>query len=182
MKLTSQMKIIILLVGFGIFAILMFFFGYGIMAGRTASLADGVAQRRLELDVLQREQKSFEQGKIDLAALDKSSYPPDELFSRDTKLVKEIQQLEAAAQTYVLDMDLRVTGTVKSATKVHGTTAELYSIPYTLNLDGSVDNVLMFVQKMEHLPFITHVKTISIRAVSDDEVKATINPQFFIKK
>jgi Tfp pilus assembly protein PilO len=182
MKLTNQIKIIILSVGFAAFTALMFMFGYDILAGRTDALANNVAQKRLELDVLQREQKSFEQGQIDLAELAKSSYPPEELFSSDTKVVKEIQLLESTAQKYSLSLKLSVAGTAESALKVAGTSGELFAVPYQLTLSGNFDNVLQFVQQIERMPFVTRVEAIAVNAVSDSEVEVVINSQFYIKK
>jgi Tfp pilus assembly protein PilO len=182
MQLTSQMKIILVLVGFAIFAILMFLFGYKIMAGRNQAIADTVAQRRLELEVLQREQVSFEQGKKDLARLADATYKPDELFSHDTKVVKEIQQLETAAHRYNVELDLQVSGTAATAKRVDGTSGELYVIPYTINLTGSFDNTALFMQVAERLPFITHAKELSITVGAKDEAKTVISSEFYIKK
>ena len=111
MKLNSKIKIILVLVGFVLFTGAMFWFGYDIIGARNHALADSIAKQRVELNLLQREQKSFEEGKKDLAELAKSAYPPEDLFSRDTKVVKEIQQLEAVAQKY--DIDLTFENTLK---------------------------------------------------------------------
>ena len=88
--LTNKVKIIILVAVFFLFALGMYLFGFGIMASKNQIVSDAIAQQNVELEVLLREQKSFEQGKKDLAILEKSQFPPDELFSSDTKVVKEI--------------------------------------------------------------------------------------------
>lgn len=185
-KLTSKSKIIILVVGFVVFAICMYIFGYGIMANKNQVVADAISQQNVELEILQREQKSFEQGKKDLAVLAKSQYPPDELFSSDTKVVKEIQQLEAAAQRYGLDLNIIVSGTVKDAKPVDATSSGLIAVPYTLSVSGPLENILLYMQLVEHMPFVTHAKnlTISMLAVSEDEeeAKATFTSEFYIKK
>ncbi len=180
--INSKTRIILLLVVFVLFAAGMFFFGYGIMAGRNQVTADAVAARRVELEVLQREQKSFEQGKKDIAQLKESSYPPEELFSSDTKVVKEIQKLEEAAQRYNLELDITVTGTTKTALKVTGTTGELYAVPYTITLNGDFNNILLFMQTAERLPFITHTKILSVTVAAEDGSRTVITSEFYLKK
>lgn len=179
--LSGKFKIISLIVGFALFILVMFLFGYGIMGDRNQSLAEDVSQRRLELEVLLREQRNFEQGKKDLAKLEEAMYPPDELFSRDTKLVKEIQQLEAAAQAYNLGMKISISGTTKTATKVATTTGELFSIPYTLTLEGAFSDTLMFMQTMEKLPFVTHGKEVSVSVGAENKSITVIASEFYIK-
>lgn len=180
--ITSKAKIILVIVLFILFAAGMFLFGYGIMAGGNQATADIVAQKRIELEVLEREQKSFEQGKIDLAQLDSSSYPPDELFSRDTKVVKEIQQLEAAAQRFGLELSISVTGSTKTAVKVPNTSADLYAVPYTITLDGPVTSVLQFMQTAERMPFITHAKDVAINVGLAEKTTTIISSEFYVKK
>jgi hypothetical protein len=180
--INSKTKIILVVALFVIFAAGMFFFGYGILAGSNQANADIVAQKRIELEVLEREQKSFEQGKKDLADLASSSYPPDELFSRDTKVVKEIQQLEAAAQRYSLDLSIAVTGSTKTAVKVPNTSGDLYAVPYTITLDGPITNVLQFMQTAERMPFITHAKDVAISVGLAEKTTTVISSEFYVKK
>lgn len=180
--MSSKFKFILLVVLFAVFAVGMYAFGYNVMAAKNQLLADSIAQRNIELEVLKREQISFEQGKIDLAILEKSQYPPDELFSRDTKVVKEIQQLEAAAQRYDLDLKIAVAGSVKDAKPVEGTSAGLFVIPYSITVDGTPDNILMFIQATERMPFLTHVNTLSINVESAERTTAIIRSEFYIKK
>lgn len=184
--LTNKLKIIILIVVFAVFAICMYTFGYGIMAGKNQVVADSISQQNVELEVLLREQKSFEQGKKDLAVLAKSQYPPDELFSSDTKVVKEIQQLEAAAQQYGLELQITVAGTVKEAKPVEGTGSGLIAVPYTLAVRGEFDKILLYMQLVEHMPFVTHAKNLDITvtnaAEAGDVASAIFTSEFFIKK
>lgn len=180
--INSKTKTILLLAGFVVFAALMFFFGYDFMAGRNQLTADAVAAKRVELEVLDREQKSFEQGKKDLAILEASEYPPEELFSSDTKVVKEIQLLEEAAARYSLELNIAVTGNAKSAVKVPGTGSELYAIPYTITLEGIFANVLLFMQNQERMPFIAHAKDVSVTVSTEDKTRTVITSEFYIKK
>lgn len=179
---TSKIKIIALVSIFILFATGMYLFGYGIMASRNQELTDTIAKRNVDLEVLQREQKSFEQGKKDLAILQKSQYPPDELFSSDTKVVKEIQLMESSAQRYNIDLTINVTGSQQDAMPVAGTSSQLSAIPYTLTLNGPFGNILMFMQSAEHMPFVTHVNNLSLTVSAGDKSRATIGSEFYIKK
>ncbi len=179
---TNKTKIIIVIVGFIIFAVLMFTFGYKILGDKNQTLADGAAEQHKQLEVLQREQRSFEQGKKDLANLKDSAYPPEDLFSSDTKVVKEIQQMEDAAQRYGLEMKLSVTGTQKTALRVPNTASELYTVPYTLTLDGNFGNAIQFMQAAEHMPFVTHTQNISVKVGDKNKTTTLISSEFFIKK
>lgn len=181
-NITSKIKLIVLIVVFIIFATVMYLYGYGIMGMRNQSVSDELGKRNIELEVLLREKKSFEQGKKDLAVLEKSDYPPDELFSSDTKVVKEIQLLETAAQRYNLDITIAVSGSVKEAKKVEGTTSELFAVPYTLTVTGSIESVLQFIQAAERMPFVSQAKTLNISADSKNGYKAAISSEFYIKK
>ena len=181
-KTNNKIKIIVLITGFVLFAAMMFLFGYGIMAKKNQAIADSIAKSNVELEVLLREQKSFEQGKKDIASLEKSQYPPNELFSSDTKLVKEIQQLESTAQRYGLDLKITVPGTLKDAKTPVGTSGDLIAVPYIMNLDGSFENILLFTQALERMQFATHLTSLSLAVVEDDVTKATYTSEFYIKK
>jgi Tfp pilus assembly protein PilO len=181
-SLNSKTKVILVIIVFLIFAVAMYMFGFGILGNRNQVAADSISQRRIELEVLSREQKSFEQGKKDLAQLEQSLYPPGELFSRDTKVVNEIQQLEATAQRYSVELDIAVAGTSKTAVKVPDTTGELFAIPYTITLSGPFSNILLFMQASERLPFITHAKDVSVSVNAENAARTVISSEFYIKK
>ena len=181
-KFSYKYKIIAAAVLFLIFALGMFFYGYNILDGRNQALADTAMQRQAELEMLRREQKSFEQGKKDLANLDARQVPPDELFSKDTKVVKEIRILEENAARFGLDFKLAIAGTTKTALVVKGASSELYVVPYTATLEGTYDELNNYLQEAEHLPFATHTTKVSIQALEGGGIRAILSSQFFIKK
>lgn len=182
MGMNNKVKIIILAIAFVLFAVGMNLFGFAVMGNNNEDLSNAISERNVELEVLQREQKSFEQGKIDLAILEKSDFPPEELFSRDTKVVKEIQQLESAAQLYGLELTISVSGSVKDAKPLPGTNSGLFVIPYTITLEGNPNNILMFIQASERMSFITHIKGLNMSVRTEDMTTAVIRSEFYIKK
>lgn len=181
-NLSFKYKIVIVVVLFLLFAIGMFTYGYNILFSKNQVLADAASQRRLEYDVLQREQLAFDQGKKDLTTLKGEPYPPENLFSKDTKVVKEIQVLEDQATRYELTLNLSISGTTKTASKATGVSGELYTVPYTVTLVGAFENIINYVQATEHLPYISYTKVVNMNAMDDNKVRLIMNSDFYIKK
>lgn len=181
-NLSSKYKIIILLVVFLAFAVGMFTSGYDILATRNQALADGASKQRMEYEVLQREQRSAEQAKKDLTELESKPFPPQELFSKDTKVVKEIKILEDNAAKYGVTMTLTISGTTKTAAKVPAVSSELFTIPYIITLEGPFENLINFVQATEHLPFVTYTKMVNISAQPENKVRLVMNSDFYLRK
>jgi Tfp pilus assembly protein PilO len=147
-----------------------------------AAISGKLFERNKEYQVLLSEQRSFEQGKRDLASFESKPYKPDQLFSRDTSLVNEIKTLEERSSALGLNFVMNVSGTAESAPKVPGTQGSIYNIPYTATVTGSFDNIVTFINYMEHLPFITHTKVLTFTAQSEGGLKATLSANFFIKR
>lgn len=166
---------------FGIFAALMFTYGYGILEGRNQGKLDLVNQKNLELEVLKKEQLTYEQGKKDLAALTEKTYPPQDLFSKDTKVVKEIKILEDLAKQYSLNFTLTVSGTAKMATKVVGVSGDLLLVPYTVTVDGAFNNIQKYIEAAEHSAFINEVQQVSISSTPENRAKGVFNAVFYLK-
>lgn len=181
-KLSSRIKLFIVIIGFAVFAALMFTYGYGILESRNQVKLDLVNQKNLELEVLIKEQKNFEQGKKDIETLSQKTFPPQELFSKDTKVVKEIQTLETLAERYSLEMDLAVAGTSKNAIKVPGVTSELVLVPYIVTVEGAYNNIMQYVEAAEHTIFATQVKAVDFTAVEDGNTRAEFSSEFYLKK
>lgn len=179
MKYKSKIYLVTLIF-FGLAAI-MFFFGFGRLHTRNVRLSSDVAAQRQTLEKLLQEQHSFEQGKKDIETLKIKSIQPDDLFSQDTRVVKEIKTLEGLSNTYTLDMNLLVSGTAKDAQKVKSSTQLLF-VPYSIEVSGPFDKVLAFLDSAENLSFISPVKTLSISAQKGGVVKTILTADFYIKK
>jgi Tfp pilus assembly protein PilO len=179
MKYKSKIYLITLI--FFALAAIMFLFVYPSLHSRNARLAASVASQRQILEQLLQEQRSFAQGKKDIETLKTKPIQPGELFSADTRVVKEIKTLEDLSKTYGLDMNLQVSGTAKDAQKVKSSNQLLY-VPYSLSVEGPFDKVLAFLDSAENLSFITPVKTMSISAQKEGIVKTTLTADFYLKK
>lgn len=180
-KLNSRIKLFALIIGFAIFAGFMFGYGYSILENKNQARIDEVNAKSLELEVLRREQQNFEQGKRDLATLDEKTYPPQDLFSKDTRVVKEIRELEALANRYSLDFELQVAGTSATAPKAVGVSANLLQVPYSVTVTGGFNNIIKYIEATEHTTFINQALALTIAAVNDGKTSAVINSQFYLK-
>ncbi|HMQ01653.1 MAG TPA: hypothetical protein PKD79_01120 [Candidatus Doudnabacteria bacterium] len=180
-KINYKIKLVLLIVIFLAFAGAMFTFGYGILEARNQARLDIVVEKGLELEILQREQRNFEQGKRDLISLEEKAYPPQDLFSKDTRVVTEIKALEILAQRYNLDFDLTVTGTAAEASKATGVSGELLQIPYLVSIEGPYNNILKYIEAAEHTTFINQTQSISLRALDNGMTKADIISKFYLK-
>lgn len=162
-------------------ALVFFFFVYKWVESKNQAVADAVAVKNQEHAEVLAEQQSYEFGKRDLVALAAKPLQPDDLFSQDTKVVKEIKTLEALAQGLGIELTLQISGTIKTAPKLAGSTAQLYTVPYTVTLVGPFDKIVNFVESSEHLNFVTQTKAVAVGVASPSTVRATLTSEFYIK-
>lgn len=181
-KISYRAKLFFSIISFAIFVALMFSYGYSLMEASNTSALDEVNKQNLELEVLKKEQKNFEQGKMDLTTLDTKAYPPQDLFSKDTKVVKEIQVLEDLANRYELELNLSIAGTASSASKVNGVGSDLVTIPVTITIEGAFKNILSFIDASEHTNFVLHTTAIQISAAGKVGSRVTLNSQLYLKQ
>lgn len=174
-------KIYIVVFSFFLVSAIMFLFVFGKLHDRNIRLSTDVSSKRQTLEQLAQEQRSFEQGKKDVEALKTKAVQPGELFSRDTRVVKEIKTLEDLSKINELDMTLLISGTAKNAQKVKSS-AQILSLPYSVTVTGAFDKTLAFLDSIENLNFITPVKTLTISAQKGGVVKSTISADFYIQK
>lgn len=180
-KLSSRIKLFASIAIFAVFSGMMFSFGYGVLDSRNQAQLDLVNQKNLELLVLEREQQNFEQGKNDLTSLKEQPYPPEDLFSKDTRVVNEIRELEELASRYSLDFSLQVAGSSATAPKAVGVSADLLQVPYSVTVTGGFNNILKYIEASEHTTFINQGYALQLNAVADGETRAVINSQFYLK-
>lgn len=147
----------------------------------TATLAQIVGQNN-ELAVLDAQQKSFTMAKQDLADLAKQSLLPDDFFSQDVTLVKEIQTLENLGNKLQVNFNLSgLSGTVKNAPKAK-TQGDIVTVPYSISLSGSFPRVVDFIETMENLSFITHLTTLSLSGNGSTGVNANLTAIFYVRR
>ncbi len=179
--LTYKYKIYALSAAVGAAALVFFLFIYSWMNSRNQVLSDAVAVKNQEYAEVLAEQQSYELGKKDLVALQSKPLQPGDLFSQDTKVVKEIKTLETLADSLGVDFTLEVSGTIKTAPKLKTATGQLYAVSYTVILEGPFDKVVNFIESTEHLNFVTQTKALSLGVMEEGGVRATLSSEFYIK-
>lgn len=179
--MTYKTKIYALSLGFIVIVFIMFFFVYGRLQSRNTQLSTDVASQRKALEQLLQEQRSYELGKKDIESLKTRTVQPDDLFSRDTRLVKEIKTLENLSKANEVEMSLQITGTAKNAQKVKSF-SQILSIPYSITIKGEFDKILAFLDSAENLSFVSPVKTINITAQEEGGVLTVVTADFYIKQ
>lgn len=159
-------------------------FGYifPMLASHNQALLADMELRKKEFEDLQSEKRSFELGQRDIKVLAGKPYQPEELFNTDKRVVKEIEQLESIAAENNIKLQLQVTGTSDKAIKVPKTVSGVLSVPYILNLTGEFGDLVAFIERLEHLSFVTHVQGVQFLTGEGDTIKATLKAQFYIHK
>jgi hypothetical protein len=179
--MSYKYKIYTLLAVIAVVALVFFLFIYSWMDGKNQALADAVAIKNQEYAEVLAEQQSYEFGQKDLTALAEKPLQPDDLFSQDTKVVKEIKTLETLAQTLGLEFTLQIAGTIQTAVKLPKASGQLYLVPYTVTVEGPFDKLVNYIETAENLNFVTQTKNLVIGAGESGRVRATLTSEFYIK-
>lgn len=175
-------KIYIALGSFILITAVLFLYGFNVLHKSSEALAKEIADKNKEFAALELEQRSYDAAKKDLKTLADKPLQPDNLFSQDTRVVREIKELEDLASSLDLSLTLAVAGTSSSAKKVPQSTGDIYLIPYNMTLEGPFSKIVSFTELVEHLDFITHVTNVNINASTGALVRAVLSANFYIKK
>lgn len=179
--LASKYKIYIASLAWIVLCGAAFGYGFNILDHSNKILSSDLANKKKEYSLLEAEQKSFQMAKRDLDDLENEPVQPDDLFSRDVTLVNEIRELEAMGEESGVELNLSgIRGTIGNAAKA-GTKGEIYTIPYVITVNGPFTSVLQFVERLEHVDFISPVFNISVTSAANNGVNATLTASFYIK-
>lgn len=182
MKKTSfKNRIFVLLVTLVVFLTSLFVYFFGLLDKSNNALVEKNSAEKKELLELEAEQRNFELGKQDLDSLSNRPYKPENFFSQDITLVKEIKELELFAKNSKVDLKLSVAGTIATAIKAK-TIGDIYQIPYTIQVIGPFSNVVGFLKTLEKSDFVTHLTSANVNTVKSTEVNAVFSGLFYIKK
>ncbi len=160
----------------------MFGYFFNILDRSNLAEVNAIKEKNKELSQLEYERDSFEKAKADLALLAKQDIQPKDFFSKDVTLVNEIETLEGIARDNSVDLILSgISGTVKTIPKAK-TVSDIGTVPYNINLTGSLSNVVSFIETVEHLSFITNVTSLAVRGDTEDKVNVTMTASFYLSK
>ena len=139
------------------------------------------AKQLVALNELRDYARSLQRMEQDLDKLSKEQVQPEQLFTSDLKLVREIQEIEKiAAQTNNDQMKLSLSGTAEKAPAYPGASG-LSQIPFTITLTGSFPDALRFIEGLENTYFVAPINAVSFTLV-EGKVNTTIISNFIIRK
>ncbi len=181
-SLTAKNKIYALAAVWLVLVVGMVMYGFPILDRSNEALVTKHNDQQKRLASLEAEVASYNQAQSELDKVTKQKYLPDQLFSRDISLVKELRTLEDMGLEHGVNVIIGgLGGTVKNAQKAK-TQSELYIIPYSITVTGNFDNSIQFLQHMENLRFITTINSVSVSALSGNEVSFNMNASFYLQK
>lgn len=181
-KFSAKNKIILACVIWVAISALMFMFLFKILDTSNQAIIDSYAVQEQKLNVLLAEQQSYLKANEDLNTVSQERYQPDDLFSKDVSLVNELATLENLSQNFNVKMTISgLSGTINTAKKA-ATKSEIYQIPYSLTLSGTLNDCEAFLESLENLKFVTTTSSLTVTTASDGKVLINLNAFFYLKK
>lgn len=160
----------------------MYFYGFGILQGSNRDALAAISQEKDTLLNLQAEQQSYRLAQKDLDDLAKKDVQPEDFFSEDVTLVKEISTLENLGKASQVKLDMNgISGTIDVLPKAK-TQSDLYTIPYTMSITGELNNVIDFVEALYNQSFITSINSFSMGAATKEAVSVNLTATLYVRK
>lgn len=157
----------------------MFLYGFKILDGTNRAALNKISSQKDQLLSLQAEAENFRLAQQDLQDMAKKPAQPNQFFSEDVTLVNEIERLENLGQTMGIQLSIGgIGGTVNTAAKAK-TKSTLYLIPYSLSVNGTLRQVVDFMETLENLEFITSLHSLAI-STAGGSVNASMSSEFYI--
>jgi len=159
----------------------MFLYFFHIIDNSNHLLVTTFADKQHSLEVLQAQEESFRQANSDLTKVLAEKYQPGDLFSQDVTFVNELKVLEDLGTSMNVKLDITgISGTIKTAQKATSL-SNLVQIPYSVTVEGTLTNCLMFLESAEHLKFATIIPSMELSSGGDNDVIINLTGFFFLK-
>lgn len=142
------------------------------------------AAQYAELEKLRQETRVLQKLQEDIDNIKRQPVQPEDFFTRDVKLVHEIQHEEEIAAQTGNKIKLTISGTADKAQNVQSSSV-LFQVPYTITLQGRFDGLIKFLDLLENSYFISPVTGLNIQTSAgegDTNVTTTIFANFYIHK
>jgi Tfp pilus assembly protein PilO len=180
--LTSKVKIYAAATALALLCFAMFGYFFNIFDSSNALTLKNISENNKELKLLQDEELSYKLAKEDLEKMQKQTVKPQDFFSRDITLVNEIRTLEKLGEEMNVEFQLTgLSGTVKNAAKAKSQ-GEIVSLPFSMNIVGSLEDCVAFLKTVENLGFIVSVSGISVGIASADQVSISLPASFYLRR
>ncbi len=165
---------------FGLIALAFFLFVFPFQKNMINNSLLKLLETKKQVQELRQEQKNVQLAKEDLAEISQRTLQPEDFFSRDTTLVREIANIEKITEDLDLDATLAVSGTAKNGLRVEES-KDLLGIPYSINLSGRYQDLVKFMEYMENSANLVSMRSVSLNVASGNLVSASIAGAFYIK-
>jgi hypothetical protein len=164
----------------------MLFFVLPKLGGVITHTQETKATQYAELEKLRQQTRVLQKMQEDLNNIKRQPVQPEDFFTRDVKLVHEIQHEEEIAAQTGNKIKLTISGTADKAQNIQSASA-LFQVPYTITLQGRFDGLIKFLDLLENSYFISPVSGLNIRTNTDESdpnanIVTTIYANFFIHK
>ena len=180
-KLSAKSKIYILCAVWVALVLLMFLYLFNILDASNQKIIASFSDQQYNLNLLQAQQASYKLAQDDLDKVTKEQYTPDQLFSKDVTLVNEVKTLEDLGTEENVQLTITGLSGTLSTLQQAPSQSQVYQVPYNLMLQGTLDNCLAFMERLEHLQFITSVPTMSINSIDSNTVEINLNAYFYLR-
>lgn len=182
--MNTKTKIYLILTVWLVFSVAMFLYGFQIMDKSNRQALAKISQDKVQMLQLKAQEDSYRLAQQDLDQMAKEQYQPQDFFSSDITLVKEIEALENLGKNLGVELTLGgITGTINTVPKAKTKSGELYYVPYSISVSGSFEKVTDFIETLENLDFITTLNSLSLTSSgSGDSVSASMSADFYIRK
>lgn len=158
-------------------------FGYGIswLSHKHEEQLTQILEEKKSVLELRQEQRNIELAQQDLRDLALKNHQPEDFFSKDTALVSDLSMLEAQARNLHIDFTLNVSGTLNTAVKAK-TSSELYIVPFSVQLSGSFNDILAYLDFLEHAPTVFTARSVTVTAAAKGLVSVSLVGNFYLRK
>ncbi len=161
---------------------LMYFYFFGLFDKSTNAILDNIWKQSKELKLLKAEQDSYRLAKEDLEKINTKSLKPEDFFSKDITLVKEIKVLETLGDKYGVDMGFSGVSGIANAAPKAKTISDIAIVPYSISLQGTFANVVNAIEALENLDFITNLSALSASTGLGDNINVSLNASFYLRR
>ena len=181
-KVSVKNKLISACLVWVVLCFIMFGFVFPKQQKNSLSIITQLKDLKSQQLVLEAEKNNYLEAKNDLDKLVKAEIAPKDFFSKNITLVSEIKKLENLASELGIKLTLSgISGTLQSATRAK-TVSEIFSIPYTINLEGPLDKTISYIEYLENLEFINSIGQMDISAGDKGVVLVNLSANFYIIK
>lgn len=158
----------------------MFLYGFKILDQSNRTALTQISKKKDQLLALQAEDKNYRLALQDLDEIKNKPIQPQDFFSEDITLVKQLEFLENLGNVRGVSLTLSgISGTIETVPKA-ATVSPLYAIPVTISLSGPFSKVVDSIENLENLGFAISLNSLNL-SNSGGTVNAGLNASLYIR-